>query len=151
MNWQAADPRCGEVNINLIISRCLLQGYRTPVIPACRESFFEREQGDSRQAGMTRSKALAFRYYVVLPRGDSLASNIRDSNNHLCPIQTVQGNFSLRANSPLCQPRCLYGISAVFKLYMWARRYSPTADNPGARLQKNNPVLSELESRLCWF
>ena len=31
-------------------------------------------------------------------------------------------------------------------------RYSPTADNPGARLQKNNPVLSELqlgEKNLC--
>ena len=73
-------------------------------------------------------------------------------------IQTVQGNFSLRANSPLCQPYCRYGTSAVFQLYMWARRYSPTADNPGARLypksprsfgdplQKNNPVLSELQS-----
>ena len=24
-------------------------------------------------------------------------------------------------------------------------RYSPTADNPGVRLQKNNPVLSELQ------
>ncbi len=28
---------------------------------------------------------------------------------------------------------------------MWARRYSPTADNPGARLQKNNPVPAELQ------
>ncbi|MGO9016021.1 MAG: Tfp pilus assembly protein FimT/FimU [Dissulfurispiraceae bacterium] len=33
----------------------------------------------------------------------------------------------------------------MFQLYMWARRYSPFADNPGARLQKNNPVLSELQ------
>ena len=60
-------------------------------------------------------------------------------------IQTVQDNFSLRANSPLYQPCCLYGTSSVFQLYMWARRYSPTANNPGARLQKNNPVLSELQ------
>src|SRR5208337_1291135 len=67
-------------------------------------------------------------------------------HNHNSAIQTVQGNFSLRANSPLCQPRCLYGRSSLFQLYMWARRYSPTADNPGARLQKNNPVLSELQN-----
>src|SRR5208337_18668 len=67
-------------------------------------------------------------------------------------IQTAQGNFSLkrlllalRANSPLCRPCCLYRTSSVFRFYMWARRYSPTADNPGARLQKNNPVLSELK------
>jgi len=30
-----------EVEFNLIIPCCLLQGYRTPVIPACPESFFE--------------------------------------------------------------------------------------------------------------
>jgi len=50
-------------------------------------------------------------------------------------IQTVQGNFSLRANSLLCQSFRLYGKSSVFRLNLWARRYSPTADNPGARLQ----------------
>src|SRR5208337_561079 len=61
-------------------------------------------------------------------------------------IQTVRGNFSLRAISPLCRPRCIYGTSSMFQFYMWARRYSPTADNPGARLQKNNPVLSALKS-----
>src|SRR5208282_1956637 len=63
----------------------------------------------------------------------------------LTAIQTVQGNFSLRANSPLCQSCCLYGKSTVCRLNMRARRYSPTADNPCARLQKNNPVLSELQ------
>ncbi len=60
-------------------------------------------------------------------------------------IQTVQGNFSLRAISPLRESCCLYGISSECRLYMRARRYSPFADNPGARLQKNNPVLSELK------
>ncbi len=67
------------------------------------------------------------------------------NNRGFTAIQTVRGNFSLRANSPLCRPCCLYGTSSVFQLYMWARRYSPTADNPGARLQKNNPALSELQ------
>ncbi len=64
---------------------------------------------------------------------------------YVSAIQTVQGNFSLRAISRLCQSCCLYGISSMFQLYMWARRYSPSSDNPGARLQKNNPVLSELQ------
>ena len=63
-------------------------------------------------------------------------------------IQTVQGNFSLRANSPLCRPYFLYRTSSAFQLYMRARRYSPTADDPGARLQKNNPVLSELQGMI---
>ncbi len=62
-------------------------------------------------------------------------------------IPTGQGNFSLRANSPLCQYRSLYGKLSAFLLNMWARRYSPTADNPGARLQKNYPVLSEFQKK----
>jgi len=53
-------------------------------------------------------------------------------------IQTIQGNFSLRAISPLCQPLCLYGILSLIQLHMSARRYSPTADNPGAPLYPKN-------------
>src|SRR5208282_858706 len=49
-------------------------------------------------------------------------------------IQTVQGNFSLRANSLSCRSCCMCGKLSVFQLNMWSRRYSPTADNPGAPL-----------------
>ncbi len=62
---------------NLIIPCCLLQGYRTPVIPACPESFLERNNAipDKPTVGALKhgnDKKLAFRYPVVLPRGDSL-------------------------------------------------------------------------------
>src|SRR5208283_2072846 len=69
----------------------------------------------------------------------SYSLKIAEDVTAVTPIQTVQGNFSLRANSPRSQPCCQLGTSSAFQLYMWARRYSPTANNPCARLQKNNP------------
>ena|SRR5208283_3357208 len=50
--------------------------------------------------------------------------------------------LALRVISPKCQPCCVFGESSAFQLYMWARRYSPTANNPGARLQKNDPAYA---------
>jgi len=50
-------------------------------------------------------------------------------------IQTIEGNFSLLSNSHLCRFRCLTGNPSLCRLNMWARRYSPTADNPDDRLQ----------------
>ena len=60
-------------------------------------------------------------------------------------VQTVQDNFSLLSNSLLRQTNCLNGKPSLFQLNMLARRYSPTADNPDDRLQKNYPVLSALD------